>query len=54
MDALVVRGKKGNAIFSGLIFNNDKKLEFTTCNLPFLKNKTFVFNEEKEGLSIKG
>lgn len=51
---LIVRGKKEKALFSGLIFNDNKQLEFTSCNLPFFKNKTFVFDEEKGGLWVKG
>lgn len=54
MDSLILKGEKGNAVFSGLIFNDDKKLEFTTCNLPFLKNNSFIFDKNEEGLLING
>ncbi len=54
MGYIVVNGKQGEAIFSNPIFNDNKKLEFTNCNLPFIKNETFVFDKEKSGLLING
>lgn len=51
---LEVKGKKGTAIFSGLIFNEDNVLEFKYSNLPMFKDKRIIFDKEHESLLIIG
>lgn len=54
LERLEVKGKKGVAIFSGLFFNEDNKLEFRYSNLPMFKNKRIIFDKEHESLLIIG
>lgn len=50
MHTLSVKGKKGVAVFSGLIFNEENQLEFTNCNLPFLSKESFVVDTNSSKL----
>jgi len=50
-NAVIIKGEKGNATFSGLILNDNKKLEFRYCSLP-IKGK-IIFDEKKKGLLLE-
>lgn len=54
LERLEVKGKKGVAIFSGLFFNEDNKLEFRYSNLPMFKDKRILYDSERESLLVKG
>lgn len=54
VERLEIRGKEGVAVFSGLFFNENNKLEFKNSNLSIFKNKKILFDEEHESLMITG
>lgn len=54
IDRIEVKGKKGTAVFYGLFFNEDNKLEFKYSNLAMFKNKRILFEKERESLLIEG
>ena len=42
--------EKGYRCFSGLIFNEENRLEFTNCNLPFLSKESFIIDTNNSTL----
>lgn len=54
IETLVVKGKKGDGKFSGLILNSEGKLEFKQSNIFSYSEISFVFDEEREGLQMAG